>query len=629
METINIQELVDNTTEFEKQKSKLKDLILNDFSRKYDKCCIHIDGEDLEITKGQLLLNLFLLSLFKESKTKIVKDYLFLKESISGDDIQNYVDKVLTHVKKDGLDFNQFRQSIYEFLNHSNELVKLNVAAGNTIDFMDFIEIEERDPEASKLFSAPRLRKMQFSEMENAFHKKSKELEKYFDTHKETNLSVFTRSNTGINYKQATQCLAFVGLKPNFKGGVIPKPVKSNYLKGLDCIEDYYISSTGARMALSTNYTYVRKSGYFTRKLNLLMTDTWHDNNYVDCGTKHYVEYKVDSPKKLKLIDGRHYYDLHRGKPDYDNLKTIYTEDCQDLIGKTIALRSPVTCLGNKRGGHICATCYGRALSEINKNIHTGLVAVLLITNILTQRLLSAKHLLTTNTDNINWGENFLDAFSVEMDSVYFNEESNVEIQVPYPEEDDYDEDMLGYKLSHGIDIKFSDDKKVFHYDPPTTLYLNSENVPKKTEDTPFLKFQTDTYGTSKDIFKYIPHNNMLSKSLQNILDLIESSNHIGVTTYSELVNTFGDLLIENGMGSISSVHAEMICSKLIVDKKTGKPVDWSQNVIQPYTINRVSKSILSAPISVALSFERLGDQLSNLETYLKDDDSIMDSLFN
>lgn len=214
------------------------------------------------------------------------------------------------------------------------------------------------------------------------------------------------------------------------------------------------------------------------------------------------------------------------------------------------------------------------------------------------------------------------------MDSVYFDENNKVEISFPYPTEEDYDEDMDAYALSTGIDIKFVDEKRLIHYDSPSTLYIKSENVPKKTEENDELKFVSDTYGYEKEIFKYIPHNNMLSKSLQNILDLIESNDHLGITTYDDLANKFADLLIENNMSSINSVHAEMICSRLIVDTKTGKSVDWSKDVIAPYTINRVSKSVLNAPVSTSLAFERLGDQLSNLNTYMKEDPSLMDSLF-
>lgn len=630
METYNIQYLVDNPADFDKLKSELKKLIHDDFSSRHNKCTIIVNDEKYEITLGQLFLNVLLLSMFKGSKMVITKDDMILSDAISGGDIERYLNHILARIKIDGVDFNRYRSSVYDFLNEASDISsETNKQKGHTIDYLDFIDAEIEDPEVETLFSAKDLPKnAPFNEIEKCFGKHGSEIEKYFNSHPNRNLSPFTRSKTGINIKQMTQTLGFVGLKPDFSGSVIPHVVTGNFIHGLKSIEDYYISAKGARLALSTNYKMVRVSGYLTRKLSLLMVDTWHDSNLLDCGTKHYVEYTIDNKKKLSMINGRNYYDLINGQPD-TTLKTIDPTD-ESLIGKTIALRSPVTCIGNKKGGHICATCYGRALSEINKNLNTGLVAVLLLTNVLTQTLLSAKHLLATNTDKVEWGEDFEEAFVINMDSIYFNDDTKVELTFQYPTDDNYDEDTESYVYNE-FDIKFVDDKKLIHYVSPTPVYLKETEIPKKTEDETSFKIQSAVFGGQKEILKYVPHNNMLTKSLQNILDLIESSDHLGIEDYNEFVNTFANLLIENNMSSIDSVHAEMISAKLIsdADSTSCEPLDWSQDIIKPYKINRVSKMILNSPLSTALSFERLSDQLSNINTYLKNEKSIMDHLFN
>lgn len=120
--------------------------------------------------------------------------------------------------------------------------------------------------------------------------------------------------------------------------------------------------------------------------------DRTHDADFIDCGTKHTVKYRVETKQKLNQIIGRHYYDIDESGNVGTELKTV-TILSTNLIGKTIALRSPVTC--NKRNGKVCATCYGRSLAEKNRNLNTGLNAVFLLTNPLTQRLLSAKHCAT------------------------------------------------------------------------------------------------------------------------------------------------------------------------------------------------------------------------------------------
>lgn len=388
----NINLLLKNPDEFEKKKNDLKEKLLNNISLRHEKGTIIVENANVELTLGQILLNLFLLSFYEGRKLIIYKEDLFLKDSISGDDLNDVFNRLLTRIKEDGNDFEFYRNSIYKVLNEINNFsTKSNALVGNTIDYLDFIQAEEEDPGAKNLFNVTIPKGLQFNEIEKIFSDKSKALEKYFNEHPNRNLSPFTRSKTGINFKQATQTLAFIGLKPTFNGTVIPKCVTSNFLKGLDKIEDWFIISKGARLALATNYKMVRVSGYLTRKLSLLMIDAWHDNNIEDCGTKHYINYHVENEDKLKMINGRNYYDIIDGKADYDHMKTINPDTDKYLIGKTIALRSPVTCTSK----HVCKACYGKYLSEINKNLNTGLVSVLLLTNVLTQRLLSAKHRVT------------------------------------------------------------------------------------------------------------------------------------------------------------------------------------------------------------------------------------------
>ena len=143
------------------------------------------------------------------------------------------------------------------------------------------------------------------------------------------------------------------------------------------------------------------------------------------------------------------------------------------------------------------------------------------------------------------------------------------------------------------------------------------------------LEISSKAINEDDFIFKYQPKNNALTKSLQQILDLIESNDHLGITDYNEFVNKFCDLLIENDMDSINSVHIEMITSTLLKDAETHERVDFSHDTLRPYVINRVSKTVMEAPLAISLSFERLNDQLIDLNTYKKDGSSIKDYLFN
>jgi hypothetical protein len=295
------------------------------------------------------------------------------------------------------------------------------------------------------------------------------------------------------------------------------------------------------------------------------------------------------------------------------------------LLGKTIGLRSPVTCCGK----HICATCYGRELSAVNKDINTGLSGTLKLTEPLTQRLLSAKHLLSTKTNKIDWGSEFFEFFTVNMDAVYVAENIDCSISFKKPTTEEYDEDEDAYYTTN-ISILLAGNKKAIEYTSPVKLFINNKFLPteKMKDDDDSITIQSKSINEDEYLFKYQTKNNELTKSLQQILDLIENTDHLGITDYSDFINKFDDLLIENDLDYINSIHIEMISSILIRNAETGERLDFSKKDLDDYKIVRVSNAIMDAPLAVSLSFERLNDQLINLDTYEKNEISMMDNLF-
>lgn len=243
---------------------------------------------------------------------------------------------------------------------------------------------------------------------------------------------------------------------------------------------------------------------------------------------------------------------------------------------------------------------------------------------------MSAKHLLSTSTEKIEWGEEFEECFTTNMNYIYFNEtQSSITINwndVLFDEEDN------AYVTKFEITPA---GKKSFTYETPgededqVKLYLNDIilSQEKKDEESVDFSISSKSFPDDTPVFSFTAKNNELSKSLQQILDLIESTGHLGIEDMDTFVNKFADLLIENGLGYINSVHAEMISSVLFRDEDGKKP-DFTKEDIGDYTIYRISKAIMNGPIATSLAFERLSDQFINLQTYQKDESSYTDYLF-
>jgi hypothetical protein len=619
----NFNNIFQDYSQYSEVKEEIKNLILTDYSSRKTKSRIVVGSDVISSDNGRVLMNLLIMKPFVGKGLKLKANDLFGFESVTEGNLNEYFDNIITRFKLEvDIDFDDLRKVVAETINEMSDISgELNVLAGNSISFYDFVRLSAEDEKAKSLFNQKISKKMQFNEIEKKFSNLGNEIETYFKTNKETELYPFVISDTGINKKQFTQAVGFVGLKPDIDGSVIPVAIQDNYLNGLSNLESYYINAKGTRKALITNSKMVRRSGYLTRKLSLSMVDRFHDNNFQDCGTEHLVNYKIDNEDKLSQIEGRHYHELNDSNEKVSELKTARLTD-KKLIGKTIGLRSPVTCAGEK----VCRTCYGSELSEINRDLNTGLISVLFLTNPLTQKLLSAKHLLTTNTETVNWEKDFIEYFEVNMNLIYF---ADKECTVIFKNKFEYDEDEeLPYITEFDV---YEKSKLLFHYNSPVKLFVDLKALKEKD-----LEFSTEAneytiysknFTEEDPVFSFQVKNNELTKSLEQIVDLIETVDHLGENTYHGIVNRFNDLVIENGL-DIGSIHTEMIVSNLIRDTKIGKRLDFSKKKIDEYEIVRVSRSVMNGPLSVSLAFERLDEQLVDLETYQKEGSSLMDFLF-
>ena len=150
----------------------------------------------------------------------------------------------------------------------------------------------------------------------------------------------------------------------------------------------------------------------------MLLIDTALDLETDDCKTKHYLHVTIDSKDTLKRLQGR-FYKTKKG------LKCINLND-DALIGKELLIRSPITCC-SKKG--ICKKCYGK-LWKINQKFHIGILAALYLSSVLTQRLLSAKHLLKSKAPVYTWPQEFLANFNIEKSDVIVNPDSHATLYI-------------------------------------------------------------------------------------------------------------------------------------------------------------------------------------------------------
>ena len=187
---------------------------------------------------------------------------------------------------------------------------------------------------------------------------------------------IFMMANSGArgSFKQIRQLAGMRGLMANPKGEIIERPVKANFMEGLDVIE-YFTSTHGARKGLADTALRTADSGYLTRRLVDVAQDVII--RIEDCGTDEYVELPlfVNGDPNEMLIGrtavrrrGPGGHDARRGRPgDHprgagraDRRRGAVRQRAQRRSAQEVAVRSVLKC----RAPHgVCKACYGRALA--------------------------------------------------------------------------------------------------------------------------------------------------------------------------------------------------------------------------------------------------------------------------
>ena len=186
--------------------------------------------------------------------------------------------------------------------------------------------------------------------------------------------SIFMMASSGArgSFKQIRQLAGMRGLMANPKGEIIERPIKANFMEGLDVLE-YFISTHGARKGLADTALRTADSGYLTRRLVDVAQDVIIRAE--DCGTEEYVELplrkdKTNEPNDMLIgrvaaID----FTTKRGRTLLDQYREIQREDLASLIetygeeNTLVPVRSVLKCIAPSG---VCQRCYGRALATGN-----------------------------------------------------------------------------------------------------------------------------------------------------------------------------------------------------------------------------------------------------------------------
>lgn len=507
-----------------------------------------------------------------------------------------------------------------------------------------FIDMYNNIPGIKELMECKFDSSMQPHEIETKLQEYENTLISTLESYDDNPLGVLLRAKTGVKKKQLREFTISEGLKPTIDGRTIPVPISnSTILRGLDRPSYIYTDATGARKSLVLNKSVMGRAGYFGKIVLMLARTLSIDTDISDCGSKHLISYDVKNIKYLRKLHGK-FYKLHE---DDDDLKVVNKDTDVDLIGKTIMVRSPVTC---RCGDKVCPKCIG-LIANINRDISDGFSAFESeeITKVVNQGILSAKHLLTTQSEVVEFTPEFSKFFNLTAgeitprvdDNPYIDNIEDYAIYISPSDirkEDELDEDSLynTYIYNGRLYIRNLANPS----EPDIEIRLLSEKEIYISEDTLALMdkknlIRFSDLDDSIKLFEIVIMNNELTKPLYELMDLInskkknESDENINESIDS-VCNKFLDLLIEANIDA-SLVAAEIIVNRLIRDPFNPyvRP-DFGKDKRPLCEVYTVKKSLKNNPSpTVSMSFQDLKSQILSDDLFtIRNAPSYLDSFY-
>lgn len=613
-------------------------------------------GIDCDLFIIDYWYSLFMWKMLLIDGDKIQPRHIFYSKELKRKDIKKFVDKfILTRDNKIRLGNVFLNNNICDGLWPFSYTEAFAYYLANTINNEDNIDLMNASPEFNMLMhcslAGVPIDQVKDVGLDNTYAavdiiKRSNEILGY-----DHGLRASLQANEAINVRQFKEAEFNIGTKPNGTGGIYPYIIDKSFANGgVNDPLSFFIEANSARTAQIMSKTNVGESGDFARILGLNNTDTIPnpDMNY-ECMSQNFIKFDIKTPNHLSMIKDRYYRFNPRG------MEYRVNDTDLNLVGKTILLRSPMTCAPHAAGKGICKRCYGD-LYYTNIDINIGKIAAEILSAQLTQRMLSAKHLLETLIKAIKWNPEFDDFFDVDLntirltdlddtrkfmliidpESVYLvNEEEDT---ITFEDDEDSEnvqiEDDAGVYneyITHFI-IRTPDGQDIiFGSEDQDNLYISHElNMAIRKEATPDGGMVNIPLSSLQDIplFYIKIINNEISKTMNDIINVINKSSVTENMSKDEAMQAIVDLVIEGHL-DVDAVHLETILANQIVDANNIlKRPNWNIPEVQ-YKVFSLNKALTNNPsVVITLLYKDLNRVLYNPLTFTKHAPSFFDMFF-
>jgi len=321
------------------------------------------------------------------------KTYLNLYSKIFRKIVQPYISKY----KNNDIMIKMFKLMYETIDNFNREFMPSIVSYTQGLDIADLLDLQfDKD----LIDSMVKVNKEKTPKsVENVYKTLQKVMKK--PEYKDLSISLLYNSEIG-SVGQISQMFGSRGFITELNSKIFTTPMVNSFILGFKNVYEAVIESRAGAKALYLSGKGIQNTEYANREIQLatmVVERVYHG----DCGKPVYIDFYI-KPDEYDPVTG---VLIHKNKLNeligkrylspIDNKEYVITNKDTHLIGTTIKMRSAVKCgLSNKK--MICSACIGEIADSIFNHQNLGNMATVVLMTLLSQGLLSAKHLLKSAT---------------------------------------------------------------------------------------------------------------------------------------------------------------------------------------------------------------------------------------
>lgn len=217
-----------------------------------------------------------------------------------------------------------------------------------------------------------------------------------------------------INVNQLVQMMIAYGPRSDINDKITGDPILHGTLDGFRSPAEFAVESLAAKKSAVYNKASVRESAYGNRQGHLTLCEIYKIDP-VPC----------DNPNTVEMFMDKSNWKWFLGKTIVDNGVDVVLDgkNIKNYIDKPINMVSALDC---RRRYSICSRCMGAMHKYIPSDMHLGLTTGAAVLSKIMQNILSAKHLVKTNTIDYAMSKEMDNWFAKRRDKFYLKVKPDV-----------------------------------------------------------------------------------------------------------------------------------------------------------------------------------------------------------